>query len=47
MNEQGLSINKSSTVAEKIGLKVFYGFIIKVKKITLGAVYIEPLVLQA
>ena len=26
------SLHKSSTVAEKIGLKVFYGFILKVKK---------------
>ena len=32
MYERGFPINKSSTVAEKIGLKVFYGFILKVKK---------------
>ena len=47
MYKRGLPINKSSTVAEKIGLEVFYEFILKVKKITSGAVYIEPLVLQA
>ena len=43
----GLPINKSSTVAEKIGLEVFLWIYSKSEKITSGAVYIEPLVLQA
>ncbi len=43
MYERGLPINKSSTVAEKIGLKVFYGFILKVKKSRRELYILNPL----